>query len=78
MVYAQSKMKQIIILNSRVDSFRLALSNEIKLSKQNSNKLNNRVDSFRLALSNETQVKLKNEKRDELKINNLKIEIENS
>ena len=77
-VYAQSKKQQIIILNNRVDSFRLALSNEIKLSNENSNKLNSRVDSFRLALSNETQVKLKNEKRDALKINNLKIEIKNS
>ena len=51
-VYAQSKKKQIITLNNRVDSFRLALSNEIKLSNENSLKLNNRVDSFRLALSN--------------------------
>ena len=51
-VYAQSKKKQIITLNSRVDSFRLALSKEIKLSNENRNKLNNRVDSFRIALSN--------------------------
>ena len=70
-VYAQSKKKQIITLNSRVDSFRLALSKEIKLSNENSIKLNSRVDSFRLALSNETQVKLKNEKRDSLKIYSL-------
>jgi hypothetical protein len=83
-VYAQSKKQQIIILNdeiitlnNRVDSFRLALSNEIKLSNENSLKLNNRVDSFRLALSSERQSKLSNEKRDALKINNLKIEIEN-
>ena len=41
-VYAQSKKQQIIILNdeiitlnNRVDSFRLALSNEIKLSNKN-------------------------------------------
>ena len=77
-VYAQSKKQQIIILNNRVDSFRLALSKEIKLSNENSIKLNNRIDSFRLALSRETQVKLSNEKRDALKINNLKIEIKNS
>ena len=77
-VYAQSKKKQIITLNSRVDSFRLALSSEIKLSNENSLKLNNRVDSFRLALSSERQSKLSNEKRDALKINNLKIEIKNS
>jgi hypothetical protein len=77
-VYAQSKKKQIITLNSRVDSFRLALSNEIKLSNENSLKLNNRVDSFRLALLSERQSKLSNEKRDALKINNCKIEIENS
>jgi len=77
-VYAQSKKKQIITLNSRVDSFRLALSNEIKLSNENSLKLNNRVDSFRLALLSERQSKLSNEKRDALKINNFKIEIENS
>ena len=76
-VYAQSKKKQIITLNNRVDSFRLALSKEIKLSNENSFKLNNRVDSFRLALSSERQSKLSNEKRDALKINNLKIEIEN-
>jgi hypothetical protein len=52
-VYAQSKKQQIIILNdeiftlnNRVDSFRLALSKEIKLSNENSNKLNSRVDSL--------------------------------
>ena len=45
-VYAQSKKQQIITLNNRVDSFRLALSNEIKLSNENSNKLNSRVDSL--------------------------------
>ena len=58
-VYAQSKKKQIITLNNRVDSFRLALSKEIKLSNENSIKLNSKVDSFRLALSNE--IKLSNE-----------------
>ena len=70
-VYAQSKKKQIITLNNRVDSFRLALLSEIKLSNENSLKLNNRVDSFRLALSSERQSKLSNEKRDALKISDL-------
>ena len=59
-VYAQSKKKQIIILNNRVDSFRLALSNEIKLSNKNRITLNSRVDSFRLALSNEIKLSNKN------------------
>ena len=77
-VYAQSKKQQIIILKNRVDSFRLALSNEINLSNKNRITLNSRVDSFRLALSSERQSKLSNEKRDALKINNFKIEIENS
>ena len=45
-VYAQSKKQQIITLNNRVDSFRLALSNEIKLSNENSIKLNSKVDSL--------------------------------
>ena len=63
-VYAQSKKKQIITLNNRVDSFRLALSNEIKLSNKNRITLNNRVDSFRLALSSE--IKLSNENSIEL------------
>ena len=45
-VYAQSKKQQISTLNNRVDSFRLALSNEIKLSNENSIKLNSKVDSL--------------------------------
>ena len=45
-VYAQSKKQQNITLNNRVDSFRLALSSEIKLSNENSIELNNRIDSL--------------------------------
>ena len=70
--FGQSKKEQIITLENRVDSFRLALSNEIKLSNENINKLNSRVDSFRSALSNEKESKLISEKRNPLKINNLK------
>ena len=48
----QSKKEQIITLNNRVDSLKLALSKEIKLSNENSIELNSRIDSFKLALSN--------------------------
>ena len=70
-IYAQSKKQQIIILKNTVDSFRLALSNEINLSKKNRITLNSRVDSFRLALSSEKESKLMGEKRDSLKIYSL-------
>ena len=56
----QSKKEQIITLNNRVDSFRLALSNELERNNKNSITLNNRVDSFRLALSNELERNNKN------------------
>ena len=72
---AQSKKEQIITLENRVDSFRLALSNEIELNNKNSITLNSRVDSFRLALSSETKAKLKNEKRNALEIIDLNNEI---
>ena len=72
---AQSKKEQIITLENRVDSFRLALSNEIELNNKNSITLNSRVDSFRLALSSETKAKLKNEKRNALEIIDLNYEI---
>jgi hypothetical protein len=54
-VYAQSKKKQIITLNSRVDSFRLALSSEIKLSNKNRITLNSRVDSLNAVVHSERQ-----------------------
>jgi hypothetical protein len=72
---AQSKKEQIITLENRVDSFRLALSNEIELNNKNSITLNSSVDSFRLALSSETKAKLKNEKRNALEIIDLNYEI---
>ena len=81
---AQSKKEQIITLENRIDSFRLALSSEIKLSNENSIKLNSKVDSFRLALSSETQARRKFEKikslqiidlNDKLQENNLSIEL---
>ena len=72
---AQSKKEQIITLENRVDSFRLALSNEIELNNKNSITLNSSVDSFRLALSSETKAKLKNEKRNALEIIDLNNEI---
>ena len=58
--FGQSKKEQIITLNNRVDSFRLALSNEIELNNKNSITLNSTVDSFRLALSNEIELNNKN------------------